>query len=145
MSGDGLQERFGKCYKLSAEYVINQNPEAILVHGVVLSDGVPNPHAWVECLDPRYVEQAHDCGWSDERLLEMGMSAYDPVMGQFLPIDAYERISRCEAYERYTREEILAKMEDSGTFGPWDSKSDAAYDARIAAVGCDDQQDIHSE
>lgn len=49
--------KIGDCYEASAKYVLYEDPEATLVHGIPLlqTDGKPYGHSWVEkgdlCID----------------------------------------------------------------------------------------------
>lgn len=106
--------RAGRCYELSAKYV-SENHDAVLVHGSIQGNGYPrNPHAWVE------VEGTD------------GMIVFDPVLDQHYPAWLYERLMNAKAYVRYTYDEAVRLMVDTGHYGSWDEQSDRVRDEFLA-------------
>lgn len=103
MAETDFQKRVGRCYQLSAEYVLYKasliDPDALLVHGTIQRN--PNPridHAWVLFSDGQ---------------------VFDPVAGLGFQADAYCRWANALSEISYTRDQVARLINDTEHWGPW--------------------------
>ena len=102
----------GDCYQAAANIVVDldEDTDLILVHGIVTGqgpiEGVEYGHAWVE----------------DGGMVIDKSNGRDITM----PKAMYYGLGNIHKRNtiRYTREEAVKKMLDSGHYGPWDLKSE---------------------
>lgn len=98
------------CYTLAAHYILENTGENVrLVHGIPTLTGgehagTPYGHAWIEA----------------------GDTVLDVVTGVMVGKDLYYTLGKIEYTVRYTRAEAQAKMAETGTYGAWDDKINAA-------------------
>jgi hypothetical protein len=94
------RKRLGKCYEISALYVL-ENAGASLVHGTVAGKFVPVPidHAWV---------------------VTAGGRIFEPATGHVMSAQEYAEYCDPRVRFTYTREQMCAHMMETGHFGPWE-------------------------
>lgn len=97
----------GDCYIQAYNYISN-NPKVVLVHGLVHGqgalEGIIYNHAWCE---------------DGNKIIDMTL----PVkLQKSLSKDLYYAIGQIETVHKYTYEEMIEKVVEEGTYGPWDPK-----------------------
>lgn len=90
-------KRDGRCYELSASYVI-KNEEFELVHGKVKGKTGLVLHAWVE----------------------VDNTVYDLVLNKIFPKEYYKRYFRATESRRYSHKEICDMVVEYGHCGPFE-------------------------
>lgn len=95
-----LGDRLGRCYELSAKYVLD-NDGFNLVHGFITDKigvtGHTIDHAWVE---------------------KEG-NVYDPVLDMELPTEIHEAMFNAEVTIKYPRKSVLDMILMKEHWGPW--------------------------
>jgi hypothetical protein len=103
-----IRKRDGRCFELAIK-VMEEEPGATgftLAHGRFTRHPILPPekaiHAWIE-IDPNTI--------------------YDPVTDQIAEKKIYEDQFGAVAEARYSRDEAISKMIETGTYGPWHLRS----------------------
>jgi hypothetical protein len=97
----------GDCYEQALHYM-QSDLSATLVHGLVTGqgplEGIIYNHAWCE---------------KNGKIIDMTL----PKAAQkSLPIDFYYSIGHITVTYKYTYDQMLEKMNEFGTYGPWEKK-----------------------
>lgn len=96
-----MDQRLGKCYELSWQYInaINDpNTKELLVHGYITDKiGRTIDHAWTE----------------------NGNNVYDPVMDKTMPRMVYYSLLQVEVFKKYTYDEAIKMGMKTKVYGPW--------------------------
>lgn len=114
------KKRLGRCYELAAKEVIlidtwhEREPgkpvyDAVLVHGTIGPER--NPHAWVEF--------SQDFETPAKRTFTLRL-AWEPVMEQELPVDAFDRLMYAERIKTYTPKQAAERLLSTHHYGPWE-------------------------
>lgn len=122
-------DNLGDCYEVSGRYMINHpNTKMILVHAEVIGqgqlEGIPYGHAFL--LD-RETDMIHD--YSNGRKLKMPRMVYY-LLGKVEEEVIWTPKGRKERTPKiyyYSWEEVMNKMSEYGTFGPWDLETENGY------------------
>lgn len=97
------KNKHGNCYTSAVNYVM-KHPDTILVHGIVTGqgaiEGIEYGHAWVED----------------------GDTVIDTASGKELPKFLYYALGNIHYTKRYSYNDMLEKMLETETYGPWDKK-----------------------
>jgi len=110
MRGSTLKQRLGRCYELSAKYVLD-HPDAVLVHGSIEGGGHPRiGHAWVN-LPPETVKL-------DDLVIELGL-IHDPVTEMTMPTEAWLFLHNAEVDDTYTFDELRELIVATHHWGPY--------------------------
>lgn len=101
------ENKGGDCYVFSYNYIMS-NPNAILVHGLVTGqgalDGIVYNHAWCE---------------EGNKIVDMTLN---PKVQKTLPTQVYYAIGNIQTTYRYTIDDVMSKIDEYGTYGPWETK-----------------------
>jgi hypothetical protein len=101
----GIKSRLGRCYELSARFVVDHR-DATLVHGSIEGMGHPrNPHAWV--------------------LLPSG-DIFDPVLDSEMSADAWAAFASPRVERTFTRDELVPLLVEFGHWGPWPASEETS-------------------
>jgi len=97
----------GDCYKKASDYMQSDH-SATLVHGLVTGqgpiDGIIYNHAWCE---------------KSGKIIDLTL----PKQAQkSLPIEFYYEIGHIKTTYKYNFDEMVKKMDEYGTYGPWEKK-----------------------
>jgi len=97
----------GNCYVKALHYM-QEDPSATLVHGLVDGqgplEGITYNHAWCE---------------KSGKIIDMTLQK---SAQKSIPIDLYYKIGNIKTTYKYTYDEMLEKMDEYGTYGPWEKK-----------------------
>jgi hypothetical protein len=89
-----------RCYQLAALYVLGHADQPVtLAHGFVVEEGLPWSHGWVELPDD---------------------ALYDPTTGRFFDRASFYEVLQATPLATYTAAEAVARMQATGTVGPWE-------------------------
>jgi hypothetical protein len=101
VGGISVKNLVGKCYILSANYVIEHLGWS-LVHGTIKDPMGHNP----------YVQIGH--AW-----VEKDNQVYDPVMESKFDRDLYGKLFRSKVIKIYDRDETVKMLLKTKNYGPW--------------------------
>ena len=95
-----ISSRLERCYELSGRYMYSY-ADSILVHGHLINPfgkGLKEiNHAWIED----------------------GNEVFDPVMDMSWPKEVYESLFKAKVDKKYSSDEMLKKINETGHWGPW--------------------------
>jgi len=99
------ENKGGDCYVKALHYM-QSDPSATLVHGLVDGqgplEGITYNHAWCE---------------KGGKIIDMTLPK---SIQKSIPVELYYKIGNIKTTYKYTYEEMLEKMEEFETYGPWE-------------------------
>jgi hypothetical protein len=97
----------GNCFEVAMLYVLRHADQPVtLTHGVIIDQGWPVSHGWVELPDN---------------------AVFDPSTGRFYVASSFHRVLQALPLCVYTPAEAIARMTATGRAGPWER-----YTGRLA-------------
>lgn len=102
IAGKTQNENIGRCYELSAKYVIDH-----------ISSGATLVHARLTNPFGKGLKEL------DHAFVEIGNEIFDPVMNQKWPKEVYCDLFKVRETSRYTFDEIMSNIDQYHHWGPW--------------------------
>ena len=120
----------GHCFENTGRHMMHEpaDTDLTLVHGYMIGsgpiEGVRFAHSWLERTEEVEVEINGETKTVIERTA-IDMTTDDRVETPLeMPAQLYEYFGQAEVMARYTKDEAVDKMAETGHFGPWDFKED---------------------